>query len=305
MYSEGGLYSDYSTKEIPTDAIECEKMKTVVFSTVTDSNWIGYLLPKYSSFQKLLRVVAWCLRFVNNLRSLSHVQTRFLYAAELNQAHSIIIVHVQREVFFEKIQTLERKGQVSSQSKLVMLHPFLDDERILRVGGRLRNVNVPKSTKHPIVLPKSHYITELVVRHYHHKYLHGGSELILSALRMQYWIISARTVVRKVIRKCVACFRHKNVFSQQLMGDLPVSRVNPGRAFSKSGVDFAGPFQVKPRRGRGSIITAAVILDPQNLNNRKKFLKRKLKEGFGFPRERNQVKVFACNSLSSKTGETF
>ncbi|GFX39845.1 integrase catalytic domain-containing protein [Trichonephila clavipes] len=106
-----------------------------------------------------------------------------------------------------------------------------------------------KKTKHPI-LPKSHYITELIVRHYHHKYLHGGSELI-SALRMQYWIISARTVIRKVMRNCVDCFRHKSVFSQQLMGDLPVSRVNLDRAFFKSGVDFAGPFQVKPRRGRG------------------------------------------------------
>ncbi|GFU65720.1 uncharacterized protein TNCV_5058541 [Trichonephila clavipes] len=67
---------------------------------------------------------------------------------------------------------------------------------------------------------------------------------------MQYWIISAPMVVRKVLRKCVTCFIHKSAFSQQLMGDLPVSRVNPGRAFSKSGFDFSGPFQVKPRRGR-------------------------------------------------------
>ncbi|GFQ91689.1 hypothetical protein TNCT_710121 [Trichonephila clavata] len=87
MCSEGGLYNHCSTKKIPTDARECEKMNTVVFSTVTDSNWIGYLLPKYSSFQRLLRVVAWCLQFVNNLRSLSRVQTGFLYTADLNQAH--------------------------------------------------------------------------------------------------------------------------------------------------------------------------------------------------------------------------
>ncbi|GFX02128.1 hypothetical protein TNCV_1750131 [Trichonephila clavipes] len=73
---------------------------------------------------------------------------------ELNQAHSIITEHIQREMFFEEIRTLE-KGQVSSQSKLIMLHLFLDDERILRVGGRLRNV---------------------IVRHYHHNYLHGGSK---------------------------------------------------------------------------------------------------------------------------------
>ncbi|GFR30789.1 uncharacterized protein TNCT_243381 [Trichonephila clavata] len=53
---------------------------------------------------------------------------------------------------------------------------------------------------------------------------------------MQYWIISARTVVRKVLRKGVVFLRDQNLFSLQLMGDHPVSRVNPGRAFSKSGV---------------------------------------------------------------------
>ncbi|GBL84113.1 hypothetical protein AVEN_118534-1 [Araneus ventricosus] len=35
------------------------------------------------------------------------------------------------------------------------------------------------------------------------------------------------------------------------MGDLPPSRVNPIRAFSKVGVDLSGPFQVKPRKRRG------------------------------------------------------
>ncbi|GBM88326.1 hypothetical protein AVEN_198154-1 [Araneus ventricosus] len=33
------------------------------------------------------------------------------------------------------------------------------------------------------------------------------------------------------------------------MEDLPPSRANPSRAFSKVGVDLNGPFQVKPRKG--------------------------------------------------------
>ncbi|GFU65719.1 uncharacterized protein TNCV_5058531 [Trichonephila clavipes] len=96
MCSEQGLYNHYSTKNIPTDIVEGEKTKTVVFSAITDCNCIGYLLPKYSSFQKLHRVVACCLRYVENLRSLSFMQTKFLYAAELNQAHTILIMHIQR-----------------------------------------------------------------------------------------------------------------------------------------------------------------------------------------------------------------
>ncbi|XP_035226444.1 uncharacterized protein LOC118198782 [Stegodyphus dumicola] len=56
---------------------------------------------------------------------------------------------------------------------------------------------------------------------------------------------------RKIIRKCVTCCRHRSELSYQAMGDLPASRVNPARAFSKCGVDFPGPFQVKPKKGRG------------------------------------------------------
>lgn len=33
---------------------------------------------------------------------------------------------------------------------------------------------------------------------------------------------------------------------KQIMGDLPSARVNPSRPFSKSGVDYAGPFLIKP-----------------------------------------------------------
>ncbi|GBN27227.1 hypothetical protein AVEN_37019-1 [Araneus ventricosus] len=35
------------------------------------------------------------------------------------------------------------------------------------------------------------------------------------------------------------------------MGDILTSRVNPRRFFSKVGVDSIGPFQMKPRKGRG------------------------------------------------------
>ena len=36
------------------------------------------------------------------------------------------------------------------------------------------------------------------------------------------------------------------------MGDLPAHRVIPGRAFAKTGCNFAGPMQFKTRSGRGA-----------------------------------------------------
>lgn len=37
-----------------------------------------------------------------------------------------------------------------------------------------------------------------------------------------------------------------------MMGDLPSSSVTPNRAFSRTGMDFARPFQIKTRKGKGT-----------------------------------------------------
>ncbi|GFW89570.1 integrase catalytic domain-containing protein [Trichonephila clavipes] len=42
-----------------------------------------------------------------------------------------------------------------------------------RVGGRLRHANVAYGHKHPILLPKRHILTDLIVRHYHEILLHA------------------------------------------------------------------------------------------------------------------------------------
>jgi len=59
-------------------------------------------------------------------------------------------------------------------------------------------------------------------------------------------------MVRHHIHKCITCFRQRASVAQQLMGNLPPSRVMPTRAFLKSGIDYAGPFIVKSWKGRGA-----------------------------------------------------
>ncbi|XP_071052898.1 uncharacterized protein [Onthophagus taurus] len=47
------------------------------------------------------------------------------------------------------------------------------------------------------------------------------------------------------------CEKQRAITSQQLMGQLPPPRVTPSRPFLHSGVDYAGPFQLRTIRGRG------------------------------------------------------
>nr|XP_022910028.1 uncharacterized protein LOC111421117 [Onthophagus taurus] len=48
------------------------------------------------------------------------------------------------------------------------------------------------------------------------------------------------------------CAKQRAVTSQQLMGQLPSARVRPSKPFQHSGIDYAGPFQLRSMRGRGA-----------------------------------------------------
>ncbi|EEC01139.1 hypothetical protein IscW_ISCW001295, partial [Ixodes scapularis] len=68
-------------------------------------------------------------------------------------------------------------------SKLKDFRPFIDDIRVLRVGGRLQQVSVSDDLKHPIILLNAHRFTELLTCRAHQRVLHGGVEKTLTELR--------------------------------------------------------------------------------------------------------------------------
>jgi len=60
------------------------------------------------------------------------------------------------------------------RSPLIYLDPIIDDSRLLRVGGRLSSADMSWEEKHSIILPKSHHVSTLLVRHYHQQVAHQG-----------------------------------------------------------------------------------------------------------------------------------
>ncbi|XP_035228801.1 uncharacterized protein LOC118200916 [Stegodyphus dumicola] len=151
----------------------------------------------------------------------------------------------------EKLSYLKTSRELKGvSSRVIQLTPFLDEEGVIRVGGRLKNANIPENSKHPILLPKEGYVTNLNVTHYHVNYLHASQELLISSLRMQFWILAVRSVVRKIIHSYIPCIRNRGKTVTQIMGDLPSPRVQPSRPFAVTGVDYAGPYSIKSQVGR-------------------------------------------------------
>lgn len=141
---------------------------------------------------------------------------------------------------------LSSKMALKAGSKILPLTPFLDSDRLLRVGGRLDRSSLSECRKHPIILPAGAHFTRVLVRDLHERYFHAGRKFLMAFLASRYWLVGGcSNLVKSVINGCVRCTRFKGEVASQLMGQLPPFRVDASRPFSHTGVDLAGPFQCK------------------------------------------------------------
>ena len=120
---------------------------------------------------------------------------------------------------------------------------------MLRVGGRLNRAELPDNAAHPMILPKKHHITRLVVGDVHHHCRHGGVNHVLAQVRSRYWIKDGPQEVKNWDQECKSCERRRAKPAMQIMAPLPKSRLGmPMRAFANCCVNYAGPFFTKITR---------------------------------------------------------
>ncbi len=159
----------------------------------------------------------------------------------------------QAEIFWFKRAQMESFQDDMGQKCLENLNPMKDEDGLLRVDRRLRHAELPYESKHPVILPKEHPITKLVVRSVHEQLGHGtGVEHTLCELRSRFWVLKGRRLVREVLHHCQACKRQFNAKPVgQMMAPLPRQRVTSSiKAFNRVGVDYGGPYLTKQGRGK-------------------------------------------------------
>lgn len=248
-------YNFNSYTDLPADIPET-KPETAFSSnkvTTTTGEHVGFWerIHKYSNIHTMIRVLAYILRFTNCLKGSKHSQT-FLTSRELSTSLLLLIKAEQDRYFEEEMACLRNNKCV--KGALQSLHPFIDDKGIMRVGGRLHHSNISFSQKHQIILPKESHVTNCIIRSEHERLLHAGPKLLLSNLNQKYWIVNGLLHVKKFTNKCIICFRQKATASKQLMGSLPAGRVTSmSHPFEVTGVDYAGPINVKLSRIRRSV----------------------------------------------------
>ena len=98
------------------------------------------------------------------------------------------------------------------------------------MGSRLAHSHLVEDAKHPLILPAKCHFSTLIIR--------------------QYWIVKGRAEVKKSIRARTTCSRHAARLPNQLTGEFPKARVCPSLLFDHSGVDYAGPINVRLTKTR-------------------------------------------------------
>ncbi|XP_058816806.1 uncharacterized protein LOC131680102 [Topomyia yanbarensis] len=211
------------------------------------------LFLRFSSYQRLLNVVGYCLRFAQNARSKNNrITDRVLSVVELQAAKFGLVKLVQAESFPEELKSLHREVCVSTKSQLRLLNPFMDTQGIIRVGGRLRLSDESYDVKHQIVIPGFHPFTKLLINFHYRKIIHGGIVMTLAVVRDEFWPLNGRKAVRSVIRNYFRCNRVNPRPIQQPVGQLPIGRVTANEAFTHTGVDYCGPLYLKPTHRRAA-----------------------------------------------------
>lgn len=76
---------------------------------------------------------------------------------------------------------------------------FLDKNNLIRCGGRLKNADLPYSTRYPLLLPRDHQLTLLLIRRAHERVFHNGVRETLTELRARYWVLKGRRLVQSVV----------------------------------------------------------------------------------------------------------
>ncbi|KAK3749645.1 hypothetical protein QZH41_014860, partial [Actinostola sp. cb2023] len=318
--------------DLKVDPLPIERALGVVCRFSHISNWF-----------KAKKAVALCIRLLAKFRRREikaddktntevsrPLQVTPMTPSLLQEAEKVIIRCVQSEYFQDELQVLrslganrekvdrssvrKKKQTLKKTSSIYKLDPFIDQDGLVRVGGRIGNADVPEEVRHPVILPRKCHVTTLLIRSLHKKVNHMGRSTTHNELRQcGYWILGASAAVSNVISQCVTCRRQRRPLEQQKMSSLPKDRVEQVPPFSYSAVDYFGPFVIKERRSelkrygvlftcllsRGVHLETANSLDTSSfINALRRFLARRgpvrqirCDQGTNFVGARNELKA--------------
>ncbi|CAB4013327.1 Hypothetical predicted protein, partial [Paramuricea clavata] len=191
----------------------------------------------YSTKLKLLRVTATVIRYAKSWRNPRH---------KFESADGARITRSRNTMNPDRSRTT-----ISTRVKLTYRNVKNSDTRGLTIGSVPRrrwngNSSQQKESKQPILLPKTHYFTELLIKEQHEVVHHNGIRDTLNSIRLKYWIQRGREAVKRKVRRYVVCRKiEEKSFPTPKVPQLPACR-NAGVIFLTNLNIFTKPCRSAP-----------------------------------------------------------
>ncbi|XP_058816670.1 uncharacterized protein LOC131679943 [Topomyia yanbarensis] len=213
---------------------------------------------RFSKWERLLgalkyvhRFISLCKKGVNRDASIQRDAARDEFRLAERTAWKI----AQYGGFQDEVITLRRNLELprdkqkplDKSSSIFKSSPELDEFGVLRMESRLKEAEfLSYDTRFPVVLPRGHYITNLILDWYHRQQGHRNGEIVVNEVRQKFAISRLRVEVRQTVKRCQYCRVFKATPKAPRMSALSESRVTPFvKPFTYTGVDYFGPCLIK------------------------------------------------------------
>ena len=155
---------------------------------------LSILESRVSSWVKMKKVLALVMLFKSKLLSkisegrtcLDSKSNDLIDVQMMEEAKKFIIRMVQKRSFGTEVKTMRSNGKnpyIKRESPLYRLDPFIAEDGIIRVGGRLKRSTYNENLLHPIVLPKDAIISKKILEWCHISVGLSGRGVTLNQLR--------------------------------------------------------------------------------------------------------------------------
>ena len=263
LHSETNWPPEFKAPSEPTEAVSnelkklfCGEIHKTDLIPDKSSKMFSILNPErfsvgklYNGFQRLLNITMKVFAFLR-------VRDKMKPKECEEKAKRFLVSKAQQEdPFLQNI--IDQLANNEALQELGSLKPFLDEYGVLRSDSRLRNTeHIPYGVKCPMILTKQTYLAKLIAQAHHHSFEHPVSRNMAKnkVREAGYLILGLDNLFRTVESECVICKERKNQPYEQQMAAIPGYRFEePLHAFSKTGLDFAGPFSIKQGRAKARL----------------------------------------------------
>lgn len=227
-----------------------EEVRSKYVGVATTVPFIDF--ARFSSYHRLCRSAAWVLRFKHNVSCRPLKKERIsgeLSSSEVDDGLKTLCRIVQMDAYTREYETLRRQKSLDRTSLIFGLNPYLDDDGLMRLHGRTdaaSDEHLAFNARRPILLPRQHHFTMLMVRSHHERMAHQLVEATIASVRQRFWVPQVRVLVRTVQHACQKCRIRTAAPEPPLQGQLPIDRMTPFvRPFASTGLDYFGPVVVK------------------------------------------------------------